>query len=163
MYYIQYFRFCLVGGLVVFFFGCYVVFVQVYVNGGVLVFEWEIDILDDELLNQDGYSVGSVGILFFLDGVINISEGGYLEVLFLLINGLDKFYFMEFMVNGGGYFYEFVSWVGFGYVGYMVFMWFFYFVQEGLVGYQWEGFYLVWLQLVVIFYYVYDFSSMFCF
>lgn len=72
--------------------------------------------------------MGSMGILFFLDGVINISEGGYLEVMFLFINGLDKFYFVEFMVNGGGYFYEFVSRVVLVYVGYTVFMRFFYFI-----------------------------------
>ncbi|OPJ79882.1 tensin-1 isoform A [Patagioenas fasciata monilis] len=53
----------------------------VHVNGNaaVLVAERETDILDDELPNQDGHSVGSLGTLSSLDGTTTTSEAGYQE------------------------------------------------------------------------------------
>uniref|UniRef100_A0A8B9GED5 Tensin 1 n=1 Tax=Amazona collaria TaxID=241587 RepID=A0A8B9GED5_9PSIT len=54
---------------------------QVHVNGNAaaLVAERETDILDDELPNQDGHSVGSLGTLSSLDGTTTASEAGYQE------------------------------------------------------------------------------------
>ncbi|XP_061226197.1 tensin-1 isoform X12 [Neopsephotus bourkii] len=61
--------------------GRHVVPAQVHVNGNaaVLVAERETDILDDELPNQDGHSVGSLGTLSSLDGTTIASEAGYQE------------------------------------------------------------------------------------
>uniref|UniRef100_A0A8C3GE53 Tensin 1 n=1 Tax=Cairina moschata TaxID=8855 RepID=A0A8C3GE53_CAIMO len=61
--------------------GRHVVPAQVHVNGGAapLVAERETDILDDELPNQDGHSVGSLGTLSSLDGTTTASEAGYHE------------------------------------------------------------------------------------
>ncbi|XP_061313900.1 tensin-1 isoform X13 [Pezoporus flaviventris] len=61
--------------------GRHVVPAQVHVNGNaaVLVAERETDILDDELPNQDGHSVGSLGTLSSLDGTTTASEAGYQE------------------------------------------------------------------------------------
>ncbi|XP_062354574.1 tensin-1 isoform X5 [Cinclus cinclus] len=61
--------------------GRQVVPAQVHVNGNVaaLVAERETDILDDELPNQDGHSVGSLGTLSSLDGTTTASETGYQE------------------------------------------------------------------------------------
>uniref|UniRef100_A0A672TFH5 Tensin 1 n=1 Tax=Strigops habroptila TaxID=2489341 RepID=A0A672TFH5_STRHB len=61
--------------------GRHVVPAQVHVNGNAaaLVAERETDILDDELPNQDGHSVGSLGTLSSLDGTTTASEAGYQE------------------------------------------------------------------------------------
>ncbi|XP_064370832.1 tensin-1 isoform X2 [Dromaius novaehollandiae] len=61
--------------------GRHVVPAQVHVNGNAapLVAERETDILDDELPNQDGHSVGSLGTLSSLDGTTTTSEAGYHE------------------------------------------------------------------------------------
>ncbi|XP_064926752.1 tensin-1 isoform X2 [Columba livia] len=61
--------------------GRHVVPAQVHVNGNAaaLVAERETDILDDELPNQDGHSVGSLGTLSSLDGTTTTSEAGYQE------------------------------------------------------------------------------------
>uniref|UniRef100_A0A8C8VK50 Tensin 1 n=1 Tax=Pelusios castaneus TaxID=367368 RepID=A0A8C8VK50_9SAUR len=62
--------------------GCRVVPAEVHVNGNVTVpvAERETDILDDDLPNQDGQSVGSLGTLSSLEGTANASEMGYQEV-----------------------------------------------------------------------------------
>ncbi|XP_067385564.1 tensin-1 isoform X5 [Emydura macquarii macquarii] len=54
---------------------------QVHVNGNaaVPVAERETDILDDDLPNQDGHSVGSLGTLSSFDGTTNAGETGYQE------------------------------------------------------------------------------------
>uniref|UniRef100_A0A452V2M7 Tensin 1 n=1 Tax=Ursus maritimus TaxID=29073 RepID=A0A452V2M7_URSMA len=106
MYHAQHLRSRPAGGPAVPSSGRHVVPAQVHVNGGALASERETDILDDELPNQDGHSVGSMGTLSSLDGVTNTSEGGYPEALSSLTNGLDKTYPVEPMVNGGGYPYE---------------------------------------------------------
>ncbi|XP_033917560.1 tensin-1 isoform X5 [Melopsittacus undulatus] len=61
--------------------GRHVVPAQVHVNGNAaaLVADRETDILDDELPNQDGHSVGSLGTLSSLDGTTTTSEAGYQE------------------------------------------------------------------------------------
>ncbi|XP_037997850.1 tensin-1 isoform X12 [Motacilla alba alba] len=61
--------------------GRHVVPAQVHVNGNAaaLVAERETDILDDELPNQDGHSVGSLGTLSSLDGTTTASDTGYQE------------------------------------------------------------------------------------
>ncbi|XP_064021576.1 tensin-1 isoform X3 [Pogoniulus pusillus] len=61
--------------------GRHVVPAQVHVNGNAaaLVAERETDILDDDLPNQDGHSVGSLGTLSSLDGTTTASEAGYQE------------------------------------------------------------------------------------
>uniref|UniRef100_A0A663MZY5 Tensin 1 n=1 Tax=Athene cunicularia TaxID=194338 RepID=A0A663MZY5_ATHCN len=78
--------------------GRHVVPAQVHVNGNAaaLVAERETDILDDELPNQDGHSVGSLGTLSSLDGTTTASEAGYQEKL--LKEGL---YDGEPLSNGG--------------------------------------------------------------
>uniref|UniRef100_A0A8C5TXZ2 Tensin 1 n=1 Tax=Malurus cyaneus samueli TaxID=2593467 RepID=A0A8C5TXZ2_9PASS len=78
--------------------GRHVVPAQVHVNGNAaaLVAERETDILDDELPNQDGHSVGSLGTLSSLDGTTTASETGYQEKL--LKEGL---YDSEPLSNGG--------------------------------------------------------------
>uniref|UniRef100_A0A8C3TH64 Tensin 1 n=1 Tax=Chelydra serpentina TaxID=8475 RepID=A0A8C3TH64_CHESE len=92
---------------------------QVHVNGSAaaLVAERETDILDDDLPNQDGHSVGSLGTLSSCDGPANASEVGYPEVprmesLSSLPNGPSGFdgadklrkagpYDSEPLINGG--------------------------------------------------------------
>uniref|UniRef100_A0A8C5TYT2 Tensin 1 n=1 Tax=Malurus cyaneus samueli TaxID=2593467 RepID=A0A8C5TYT2_9PASS len=84
--------------------GRHVVPAQVHVNGNAaaLVAERETDILDDELPNQDGHSVGSLGTLSSLDGTTTASETGYQEAC----NGAEKLlkeglYDSEPLSNGG--------------------------------------------------------------
>lgn len=87
---------------------------QVHVNGEAasLVAERETDILDDELPNQDGHSVGSLGTLSSFDGTTNTSDMGYheaprMESLSSLpngssnFNGIDKLHDSETVINGG--------------------------------------------------------------
>uniref|UniRef100_A0A8D0HTZ5 Tensin 1 n=1 Tax=Sphenodon punctatus TaxID=8508 RepID=A0A8D0HTZ5_SPHPU len=94
--------------------GRHVVPAQVHVNGETagLVVERETDILDDELPNQDGHSVGSLGTLSSLDGTTNTSDMGYheaprMESLSSLpngpssYNGVDKLHDSEPVINGG--------------------------------------------------------------
>uniref|UniRef100_A0A8C4YFJ6 SH2 domain-containing protein n=1 Tax=Gopherus evgoodei TaxID=1825980 RepID=A0A8C4YFJ6_9SAUR len=99
--------------------GRHVVPAQIHVNGsaGTLVAERETDILDDDLPNQDGHSVGSLGTLSSCDGTTNASEVGYPEVprmesLSSLPNGPSSFdgadklhkeglYDSEPLINGG--------------------------------------------------------------
>ncbi|XP_075789113.1 tensin-1 isoform X4 [Pelodiscus sinensis] len=99
--------------------GRHMVPAQVHVNGsaGGLVAERETDILDDELPNQDGHSVGSVGTLSSFDGTPNANEVGSQEVprmasLSALPNGPSSFdgaaklhreglYGAEPLINGG--------------------------------------------------------------
>ncbi|XP_073490494.1 tensin-1 isoform X5 [Aquarana catesbeiana] len=59
----------------------HVVPAQVHVNGDSLSppVERETDILDDDLPNHDGHSVGSLGTLSSFDGTPNVSETGYHE------------------------------------------------------------------------------------
>nr|XP_056717597.1 tensin-1 [Euleptes europaea] len=94
--------------------GRHVVPAQVHVNGEAasLVAERETDILDDELPNQDGHSVGSLGTLSSFDGTTNTSDMGYheaprMESLSSLpngssnFNGIDKLHDSETIINGG--------------------------------------------------------------
>ncbi|XP_019378359.1 PREDICTED: tensin-1 [Gavialis gangeticus] len=92
--------------------GRHVVPAQVHVNGRAvpLVAERETDILDDDLPNQDGHSVGSLGTLSSLDGATNASETGYAEGPRMEslangpsgCNGVDRAaYEAEPMLNGG--------------------------------------------------------------
>ncbi|XP_004701842.2 tensin-1 [Echinops telfairi] len=141
--------------------GRHVVPAQVHVNGGALASERETDILDDELPNQDGHSVGSMGTLSSLDGVTNISEGGYPDTLSSLTNGLDKSYPMEPMVNGGGYLYESASRVVPAHAGPHAPMWPSYSAQEGLARHQQEGPHPSWPQPVTTSHYGQNPSSMF--
>ncbi|XP_044294141.1 tensin-1 isoform X5 [Varanus komodoensis] len=94
--------------------GRHIVPAQVHVNGEAagLVAERETDILDDELPNQDGHSVGSLGTLSSFDGTTNTSDMGYheaprMESLNSLpngssnFNGIDKLHDSETVINGG--------------------------------------------------------------
>ncbi|XP_020660716.3 tensin-1 isoform X3 [Pogona vitticeps] len=94
--------------------GRHIVPAQVHVNGEAasLVAERETDILDDELPNQDGHSVGSLGTLSSFDGTTNTSDMGYheaprMESLSSLpngssnFNGIDKLHDSETVINGG--------------------------------------------------------------
>ncbi|XP_060629719.2 tensin-1 isoform X8 [Anolis sagrei] len=95
--------------------GRHIVPAQVHVNGEAtssLVAERETDILDDELPNQDGHSVGSLGTLSSFDGTTNTSDLGYheaprMESLVSLpngssnFNGIDKLHDSETVINGG--------------------------------------------------------------
>ncbi|XP_060543862.1 tensin-1 isoform X5 [Pantherophis guttatus] len=94
--------------------GRHIIPAQVHVNGEAagLVAERETDILDDELPNQDGHSVGSLGTLSSFDGTTNTSDIGYheaprMESLNSLpngssnFNGLDKLHDSEMVINGG--------------------------------------------------------------
>ncbi|XP_061465228.1 tensin-1 isoform X5 [Rhineura floridana] len=94
--------------------GCHIIPAQVHVNGEAasLVAERETDILDDELPNQDGHSVGSLGTLSSFDGTTNTSDMGYheaprMESLTSLpngssnFNGIDKLHDSETVINGG--------------------------------------------------------------
>ncbi|XP_063144927.1 tensin-1 isoform X12 [Candoia aspera] len=94
--------------------GRHIIPAQVHVNGEAagLVAERETDILDDELPNQDGHSVGSLGTLSSFDGTTNTSDMGYheaprMESLTSLpngssnFNGLDKLHDSEMVINGG--------------------------------------------------------------
>ncbi|XP_048200744.1 tensin-1 isoform X9 [Perognathus longimembris pacificus] len=141
--------------------GRHVVPAQVHVNGGTLASERETDILDDELPNQDGHSGGSMGTLSSLDGVTNISEGGYPEALSPLTNGLDKPYPGEPLVNGGGYPYESASRAAPAHASRMAPMKPSYSAQEGLAGYQREGLHSAWPQPVSASHYGHDPSGMF--
>lgn len=161
MYHTQHLRSRLAGGPAVPSAGRHVVPAQVHVNGGALASERETDILDDELPNQDGHSVGSMGTLSSLDGITNTSEGGYPEALSPLTNGLDKPYAVEPMVNGGGYPYESASRAVPAHAGHLAPMRPSYSAQEGLAGYQREGPHPAWAQQVTTSHYGHDPSSMF--
>ncbi|XP_064443105.1 tensin-1 isoform X9 [Mirounga angustirostris] len=161
MYRTQHLRSRPMGGPAVPSSGRHVVPAQVHVNGGALASERETDILDDELPNQDGHSVGSMGTLSSLDGVTNTSEGGYPEALSSLTNGLDKPYPVEPMVNGGGYPYESAGRVMPAHAGHTAPMRSSYSAQEGLAGYQREGPHPAWQQPVTASHYGLDPSGMF--
>lgn len=141
--------------------GRHIVPAQVHVNGGALASERETDILDDELPNQDGHSGGSMGTLSSLDGVTNISEGGYPETLSPLTNGLDKPYPIEPLVNGGGYTYESASRAAPAHASHTAPVRPSYSAQEGLAGYQHEGPHPSWSQPVTTSHYGHDPSGMF--
>ncbi|KAM8933645.1 tensin-1 isoform 2-T2 [Pelodytes ibericus] len=93
----------------------HVVPAQVHVNGDSTSppVERETDILDDDLPNHDGHSVGSLGTLSSFDVTPNVSETGYQDShISILTNGpttincLDKlqkigFNGKETMINGG--------------------------------------------------------------
>lgn len=161
MYHTQHLRSRPAGGPAVPSPGRHVVPAQVHVNGGALASERETDILDDELPNQDGHSVGSMGTLSSLDGVTNTSEGGYPEALSSLTNGLDKPYPAEPMVNGGGYAYESASRSVPAHAGHTAPMRPSYSAQEGLAGYQREGPHPAWPQPITTSHYGHDPSGMF--
>ncbi|KAM8901053.1 tensin-1 isoform 2-T3 [Lycaon pictus] len=161
MYHPQHLRSRPAGGPAVPSSGRHVVPAQVHVNGGALASERETDILDDELPNQDGHSVGSMGTLSSLDGVTNTSEGGYPEALSSLTNGLDKPYPVEPMVNGGAYPYESASRTAPAHAAHVAPMRPSYSAQEGLAGYQREGPHPAWPQPVTTSHYGHDPSSMF--
>nr|XP_012640643.1 tensin-1 isoform X2 [Microcebus murinus] len=141
--------------------GHHVVPAQVHVNGRALASERETDILDDELPNQDGHSVGSMGTLSSLDGVTNTSEAGYSEALSPLPNGLDKPYPVESMVNGGGYSYEPASRAVPAHASHTAPMRPSYSAQEGLAGYQREGPHPAWTQPMTTSHCGHDPSGMF--
>ncbi|XP_049744082.1 tensin-1 isoform X2 [Elephas maximus indicus] len=162
MYHAQHLRSRQAGGPAAPSSGRHVVPAQVHVNGGALTSERETDILDDELPNQDGHSVGSMGTLSSLDGVTNTSEGGYPEALSPLTNGLDKPYPVEPMVNGGGYLYESASRAIPAHADHPAPVRPSYSAQEGLAGYQREGPHPSWPQPVTTSHYGHDLSSMFC-
>uniref|UniRef100_A0A7N4PH31 Tensin 1 n=2 Tax=Sarcophilus harrisii TaxID=9305 RepID=A0A7N4PH31_SARHA len=141
--------------------GRHVVPAQVHVNGGTLPSERETDILDDELPNQDGHSVGSLGTLSSLDGVTNTSEGGYPEAVSPLTNGLDKPYPAEPMVNGGSYPYEAHGRAPLAQMVHGAPLRPSFSAQEGLSGYQRESPNLGWQQAVTNPHYGYDVNGMF--
>lgn len=161
MYHTQHLRSRPAGGPAAPSSGRHVVPAQVHVNGSALASERETDILDDELPNQDGHSVGSMGTLSSLDGITNTSEGGYPEALSPLTNGLDKTYPMEPMVNGGGYPYESASRAVPAHTGHTAPMRPSYSAQEGLAGYQREGLHTAWPQPVTTSHYGHDPSGIF--
>uniref|UniRef100_G1L9E8 Tensin 1 n=1 Tax=Ailuropoda melanoleuca TaxID=9646 RepID=G1L9E8_AILME len=161
MYHAQHLRSRPAGGPAVPSSSRHVVPAQVHVNGGALASERETDILDDELPNQDGHSVGSMGTLSSLDGVTNTSEGGYPEALSSLTNGLDKPYPVEPMVNGGGYPYESAGRSVPAHAGHAAPMRPSYSTQEGLAGYPREGPHPAWPQPVTTSHYSLDPSGMF--
>lgn len=161
MYHAQHLRSRPAGGPAVPSSGRHVVPAQVHVNGGALASERETDILDDELPNQDGHSVGSMGTLSSLDGVTNTSEGGYPEALSSLTNGLDKTYPVEPMVNGGGYPYESAGRAVPAHASHAAPMRPSYSAQEGLAGYPREGPHPAWPQPVTTSHYGLDPSGMF--
>ncbi|XP_075037187.1 tensin-1 isoform X4 [Mixophyes fleayi] len=94
----------------------HVVPAQVHVNGNSMSppAERETDILDDDLPNHDGHSVGSLGTMSSFDGTPNVSETGYHESPHInmsltngptTINGVDKlhkygFLGKETLING---------------------------------------------------------------
>ncbi|XP_024619066.1 tensin-1 isoform X2 [Neophocaena asiaeorientalis asiaeorientalis] len=161
MYHTQHLRSRLAGGPAAPSSGRHVVPAQVHVNGRALASERETDILDDELPNQDGHSVGSMGTLSSLDGVTNTSEGGYLEALSPLTNGLDKPYPVEPIVNGGGYPYESASRAVPAQAGHPAPMRPSYSAQGSLAGYQQEGPHPAWPQSMITSHYGHDPSGMF--
>ncbi|XP_061043216.1 tensin-1 isoform X3 [Eubalaena glacialis] len=161
MYHTQHLRSRLAGGPAAPSSGRHVIPAQVHVNGRALASERETDILDDELPNQDGHSVGSMGTLSSLDGVTNTSEGGYPEALSPLTNGLDKPYPVEPMVNGGGYPYESASRAVPAQAGHPAPMRPSYSAQESLAGYQREGPHPAWPQSMTTSHYGHDPSGMF--
>ncbi|XP_062047501.1 tensin-1 isoform X3 [Lepus europaeus] len=161
MYHIQQLRSRPAGGPAAPAAGRHVVPAQVHVNGGALASERETDILDDELPNQDGHSVGSMGTLSSLDGVTNTSEGGYPEALTPLTNGLDKPYPGEPVVNGGGYPYESTSRVAPAPAGHVAPVRPSYSAQEGFAGFQRDGPHPAWSQPVTTSHYGHDPSSVF--
>nr|XP_030708130.1 tensin-1 isoform X6 [Globicephala melas] len=161
MYHTQHLRSRLAGGPAAPSSGRHVVPAQVHVNGRASASERETDILDDELPNQDGHSVGSMGTLSSLDGVTNTSEGGYPEALSPLTNGLDKPYPVEPIVNGGGYPYESASRAVPAQAGHPAPMRPSYSAQESLAGYQREGPHPAWPQSMTTSHYGHDPSGMF--
>ncbi|XP_074169132.1 tensin-1 isoform X12 [Rhinolophus sinicus] len=161
MYHTQHLRSRPAGGAAAPSSGRHVVPAQVHVNGSALASERETDILDDELPNQDGHSVGSMGTLSSLDGITNTSEGGYPEALSPLTNGLDKPYPVEPMVNGGGYPYASASRAVPAHAGHTAPMRPSCSAQEALAGYPREGPHTAWPQPVTASHYGHDPSSMF--
>lgn len=161
MYHTQHLRSRPAGGPAAPASGRHVVPAQVHVNGSALASERETDILDDELPNQDGHSVGSMGTLSSLDGITNTSEGGYPEALSPLTNGLDKPYPVEPMVNGGGYPYESASRAAPARAGHTAPLRPSYSAQESLVSYQREGPHTAWPQPVTTSHYGPDPSGIF--
>ncbi|XP_036028651.1 tensin-1 isoform X2 [Onychomys torridus] len=161
MYRAQQLRSHPVGGPTVSSPGRHIVPAQVHVNGGALVSERETDILDDELPIQDGQSGGSMGTLSSLDGVTNISEGGYPETLSPLTNGLDKSYSTEPVLNGGGYPYESANRMVPVHSSHSAPIRPSYSAQEGLAGYQREGPHPAWSQQVASTHCGYDPSGLF--
>uniref|UniRef100_A0A5F8GZW5 Tensin 1 n=1 Tax=Monodelphis domestica TaxID=13616 RepID=A0A5F8GZW5_MONDO len=141
--------------------GRHVVPAQVHVNGGAIPSERETDILDDELPNQDGHSVGSLGTLSSLDGITNTSEGGYPEAVSPLTNGLDKPYPAEPMVNGSSYPYETPTRAPLTQTVRGAPMRPSFSAQEGLSGYQREGPHMGWQQSLTNPHYGYDANGMF--
>lgn len=93
----------------------HVVPAQVHVNGNSMSppAERETDILDDDLPNHDGHSVGSLGTLSSFDGTPHVNEIGYHQSPHInmsngpaTINGIDKLHKpgylgKETMINGG--------------------------------------------------------------
>ncbi|XP_053327561.1 tensin-1 isoform X2 [Spea bombifrons] len=96
----------------------HVVPAQVHVNGDSTSppAERETDILDDDLPNHDGHSVGSLGTLSSFDVTPNVHETGFQDSTHMnissltngppAINGLDKLHKLDFnsketMINGG--------------------------------------------------------------
>lgn len=161
MYHAKHLRSRPAGGPAVSSSGRHIVPAQVHVNGRALASERETDILDDELPNQDGHSMGSMGTLSSLDGVTNTSEGNYPEALSPLTNGLDKSYSVEPLVNGGGYPYESVSRAVPAQASHVVPMRPSYSAQEGLAGYQRGGTLPAWLQPTTTSHYGHDPSGLF--
>ncbi|XP_013375286.1 PREDICTED: tensin-1 isoform X8 [Chinchilla lanigera] len=161
MYHAQHLRPRPAGGPAMSSSGRHVVPAQVHINGRALASERETDILDDELPNQDGHSVGSMGTLSSLDGVTNTSEGNYPEALPPLTNGLDKSYPVEPLVNGGGYPYESASRAGPAQASHVVPLRPSYSAQEGLAGYQRGGPLPAWLQPATTSHYSHDPSGLF--
>ncbi|XP_073503546.1 tensin-1 isoform X9 [Phyllobates terribilis] len=90
----------------------HVVPAQVHVNGSSMSppAERETDILDDDLPNHDGHSVGSLGTLSSLDGTPHVNDTGYHPMNMsngpTTMNGIDKLHKhgylgKETMINGG--------------------------------------------------------------
>ncbi|KAM4025895.1 tensin-1 isoform 4-T5 [Anomaloglossus baeobatrachus] len=90
----------------------HVVPAQVHVNGSSMSppADRETDILDDDLPNHDGHSVGSLGTLSSFDGTPHVNETGYHQTNLsngpTTMNGIDKLHKhgylgKETMINGG--------------------------------------------------------------
>ncbi|XP_069838420.1 tensin-1 isoform X2 [Dendropsophus ebraccatus] len=93
----------------------HVVPAQVHVNGSTMspTAERETDILDDDLPNHDGHSVGSLGTLSSYDGTPHVNDAGYHQSAHLnmsnglsTMNGIDKLHKHGYLgkettINGG--------------------------------------------------------------